>query len=344
MKAMVLAAPRTPFVLEERPDPVAGPGEAVARVFACGAGLTIEHIRAGRVPFATFPRVIGHEIAGEIVEVGAGVAALRVGDPVTCYFYSPCGHCRWCRTDRETICENQGPRVGYQIDGGYAEYIKLPVGNFLKLPPGLDHKGSAPEVAVIADALATPFKVLRHARIAPAETVAVVGAGGGLGLQMVKMARWRGATVIAVERRPEKFDACRTAGAHAVVDASRNDAVEALAEATGGRGADVVVDFVSSEASLQLGFAGLGQGGRLVTLGGAGEDFKVSSNALLQKEAVVLGSRYATKQEVLDTLALAARGEFWPIVTEVAPLADAERVHERLARGEVIGRAVLRIG
>jgi alcohol dehydrogenase, propanol-preferring len=333
MKAMVLHAPRTPFVPEERPDPVAAAGEAVARVFACGAGLTIEHIRAGRVPFATFPRVIGHEISGEIVEVGAGVTALAVGDPVTCYFYSPCGHCRWCRTDRETICENQGPRVGYQIDGGYAEYIKLPVGNFLKLPPGLDHKGRAPEVAVIADALATPFKVLRHAHIRPAETVAVVGAGGGLGLQMVKMARWRGCKVIAVERRPEKFDACRAAGADAVVDASRNDAVEA----------DVVVDFVSSAASLETGLACLGQGGRLVTLGGAGEDFVVSSNALLQKEAVVLGSRYATKQEVIDTLALAARGEFWPIVTEVAPLAEAERVHDRVARGEVTGRAVLRV-
>jgi propanol-preferring alcohol dehydrogenase len=343
MKAMVLAAPRTPFVLEDRPDPVAGAGEAVARVFACGAGLTIEHIRAGRVPFATFPRVIGHEISGEIVEVGAGVTALSVGDPVTCYFYSPCGHCRWCRTDRETICDNQGPRVGYQIDGGYAEYIKLPLANFLKLPAGLDHKGRAPEVAVIADALATPFKILRHAQIAPAETVAVIGAGGGLGLQMIKMARWRGAQVIAVERRPEKFDACRAAGADAVVDASRNDAVEALNEATAGRGADVVVDFVSSESSLQTGFACLGQGGRLVTLGGAGEDFTVSSNQLLQKEAVVLGSRYATKQEVLDTLALAARGEFWPIVTEVAPLADAERVHKRLASGEVIGRAVLQI-
>jgi propanol-preferring alcohol dehydrogenase len=344
MKAMVLSAPRAPFVEETRPDPTPGPGEVVARVFACGAGLTIEHIRAGRVANATFPRVIGHEIAAEIVAVGAGVTSLKVGDPVTCYFYTGCGHCRWCRTDHEPLCPNQGPRVGYQIDGGYAEFVKLPAGNFVNLPPGLDHKGAqAAEVAVIADALATPFKVIRRARIKPGETVAVVGAGGGLGIHMLMLARWAHARVIAVERRPEKFEACRKAGADTVVDASGNDVVGALMEATGGAGADVVIDFVSSRSSLEIGAACLGIRGRLVTLGGAGEKFEVAAGLLLNKEATVMGSRYATKQEVLDTLALAARGEFWPLVTEVYPLAEAERAHERVGRSEVIGRAVLRI-
>jgi propanol-preferring alcohol dehydrogenase len=342
MKAMVLHAPNAPFALEERPDPVPGRGEAVARVFACGAGLTIEHIRAGRAP-ASFPRVIGHEISAEIVAVGPDVTELAVGDPVTCYFYSTCGHCRWCRENRATICENQGPRVGYFIDGGYAEMIKLPAQNFLKLPPGLDHRGKATEVAVIADALATPFKVLRHAGIKPHETVAVIGAGGGLGIHMVMMAHWAGACVIAVDTRPEKFAACREAGADDVVDGGSNDLVRKMMDATGGKGADVVVDFVSSEQSLTAGFAYLGIAGRLVTLGGSGQTFPVSSHALLQKETVVMGSRYVTKQEVLDTLALAARGEVWPLVTEVYPLADADKAHARLAQGAITGRAVLSI-
>jgi D-arabinose 1-dehydrogenase-like Zn-dependent alcohol dehydrogenase len=342
MKAMVLHAPNTPFVMEERPDPVPSRGEAVARVFACGAGLTIEHIRAGRAP-ASFPRVIGHEISAEIVAVGPDVSGLKIGDAVTCYFYSTCGHCRFCRENRETICLNQGPRVGYFIDGGYAEMIKLPAENFLKLPAGLDHRGKASEVAVIADALATPYKVLRHANIRPLENVAVVGAGGGLGIHMVMMARWQGARVIAVERSAAKFDACRKAGADAIVDATSGDVVRGLLDAAGGSGVDVVVDFVSSESSLQTGFAALGPGGRLVTLGGAGKDFAVSAHALLQKETAVLGSRYVTKQEVLDTLALCARGEVWPLVTEVYPLAEADKAHARLAAGAVTGRAVLAI-
>ena len=341
MKAMVLHAPNAPFVMEERPDPKAGPGEAVAKVFACGAGLTIEHIRAGRAP-ATFPRIIGHEISAEIVEVGASVTELSVGDPVTCYFYTTCGHCRWCRENRATICPNQGPRVGYQIDGGYAEYIKLPAHNFLRLPQGLDYKGKAAEVGVIVDALATPFKVVRYANVRPTDQVAVVGAGGGLGIHMIMMAKWAGARVIAVERSAAKFDACRRAGADEIVDASGNDVAGAIRDASNG-GVDVVIDFVSSQSSLETGFAALGPGGRLVTLGGSGEDFKVSARAFLNKEAVVMGSRYATRQECLDTLALAARGDFWPMVTEVHPLADADKVHARLARAEVIGRAALRI-
>src|SRR5262249_58918781 len=95
MKAMVLRAPNTPFELVEMPDPVAGPGEAVARVITCGSGLTIQHIKAGRRP-AAFPCVIGHEITGEIVAVGAGVSRASVGDGVTAYYYLNCGHCRSC--------------------------------------------------------------------------------------------------------------------------------------------------------------------------------------------------------------------------------------------------------
>ena len=132
--------------------------------------------------------------------------------------------------------------------------------------------------------------------------------------------------MIAVERAPPSSTPAAAAGADAVVDASGNDVGHRdLMDATGGTGADVVIDFVSSQTSLETGFACLGQGGRLVTLGGSGQDFKVSARALLNKEAVVMGSRYATRQEVLDTLVLAARGDFWPIVTEVYPLAEADK-------------------
>ena len=102
MKAMVLTGPNLPFQLQQRPDPVAGPGEAVARVITCGAGLTIQHAKAGRRK-VQFPRIIGHEITGEIVEVGGGVRGLKVGDAVTTYFYLNCGHCRWYLTQLEPL-------------------------------------------------------------------------------------------------------------------------------------------------------------------------------------------------------------------------------------------------
>lgn len=341
MKAMVLKAANAPLVLETVPDPAPDRGEAVARVLACGAGLTIHHARAGRVP-VNYPRILGHEITGEIVAIGADVEELKVGDPVTAYFYLTCGHCKWCRINRETLCENFGGYVGRETDGGYAEYIKLPARNFMKLPSGLDWRSHAPELGVVCDAIATPVKVIGRARIAPSDAVAVFGAGGGLGVHMVMVARWAGARkVIAVDVTASKFEACLKAGADATVDASDGRVSEQLLELTGGRGVDVAIDFVSSAATLQAAFAALAKGGRLVTLGGHGEAFKADPGAMLRKELEILGSRYATRQEVFDALDLVARGEVWPLVTEKVPLDQAEALHARLERGLITGRAAL---
>lgn len=331
-----------PFEMVEVPDPVPGPGEAVARVFACGSGLTIQHIKAGRIA-AAFPLIIGHEITGEIVEVGAGVSALAVGDAVTAYYYLNCGYCRWCLTNLEPLCENSGGNVGRNCNGGYAQYIKLPSHIFIKLPGTLDHKAHPAEIGVITDALATPYKVLRRARVKAGETVAVFGAGGGVGIHQVMMAKWAGAKVIAVDVVRDKFATCRKAGAGEVVDASAGDAAQALLDLTHGKGVDVAIDYVSTTATLEAAAKALGKHGRLVTLGGAGQPFRACSHQMLLKEQDLLGSRYVTRSDILETLDLVARGEVWPIVTDIRPLADAEALHERVERGKVTGRAALLI-
>jgi len=350
MKAMVLRAPKEPFVPEDRPDPTPGPGEAVARVLTCGSGLTIQHVRAGRTG-ANFPIIIGHEITGEIVAVGPRTEALpvieplREGDPVTCWFYLIEGEDRWTRSDRPTISTKIFGHVGRQIDGGYAEYIKLPVQNFIKLPEALDWRSHPAEAGVICDAIATPYKVLRRGRVGPQDTVAVFGAGGGVGLHQVMMCKWAHARVIAVEVASHKFAACRDTGADAVVDAGSENVIDAIHELTKGAGVDVAIDYVSSTQTLEQGVAALGIGGRLVTLGGsAGKPFTVSAQTMLRKELELLGSRYCTRQEVIDSLELVARGEVRPIVTETYPLEEAEHVHQRLEQGLVTGRAALMIG
>ena len=343
MKAMVLKGPNTPFELTQVPDPVAGAGETVARVFACGSGLTIQHIKAGRIS-AEFPRIIGHEITGEIVSVGPGVTGLGVGDGVTAYYYLNCGHCRWCLANLEPLCVNSQGNVGRNCDGGYAEYIKLPAHIFIKLPDGLDYKAHPAEIGVITDALATPYKVLRRARVKAGETVAIFGAGGGVGIHQVMLAKWARTRVIAVDVARDKFGACRKAGADEVVDASSGDVAEALLDLTGGRGVDVVIDYVSATSTLEAGVKALGIHGRLVTLGGAGRPFAASALSLMLKEQDVLGSRYVTRSEILDALDLVARGEVWPLVTDICPLEEAEALHERIERGEVTGRGALLIG
>src|SRR6185437_9632517 len=261
MKAMVLRGPNAAFELTQVPDPVPGPGEAVAKVVTCGAGLTIQHAKAGRRKI-DFPRIIGHEITGEIVAVGAGVSGLKVGDGVTSYFYLNCGHCRHCLSMFEPLCENTGGNVGLECDGGYAEYIKLPAHIYKKHPA---------EMGVITDALATPYKVLRRASVKGGETVAVIGAGGGIGIHQLMMAKWVNARVIAVDIAADKFDACRKAGADEVVNPKDGDMVAALRDLTHGKGVDVVVDYVCTMATLEAGMKALGQRGRLVILGGAAQ-------------------------------------------------------------------------
>ena len=240
MKAILLPGPGMPFTYETVPDPTPGPGEAVARVLACGSGLTIHHARAGRLKLNHYPRIIGHEIAAEIVAVGAGVKNVKAGDGVTAYFYFTCGHCHWCRINRETLCENFGGYVGRESDGGYAEYIKLPARSFMKFPDGIDWRQNPAEAGVICDALATPVKVIRRARITPHDTVAVFGAGGGLGIHMLMVARWaRAKKIIAVDTAASKFEAAVKCGADITIDASAGNVAEQLREATGGKGIDV---------------------------------------------------------------------------------------------------------
>ncbi len=344
MKALVLESRGAPFVYKDVSDPKPNDNEAVAKIIACGSGLTIQHVRAGRIE-VDYPRIIGHEITAVIEEVGKNVTNVKVGDAVTAYFYLTCGHCKWCQNNRETLCENFGGYVGREVDGAYAEYMKLPSQNFLKIPDGLDWKNNPAEVAVICDAIATPFKVIRHAAVKTQDTVAVIGAGGGLGIHMVMMAKWAHSNVIAVDVASDKFDACKKAGADICINPREHNDNQVFYDYTNGMGVDVVIDFVSSTESLNLGFSILGRGGRLVTLGGGGPQNVVNAYAgdLLNKEAIVMGSRYATKQEVIDSLELVARGDVWPLVTDVRNMKDAEQLHKLVEEGKVTGRAALLI-
>jgi propanol-preferring alcohol dehydrogenase len=341
MKAMVLRQVGGPLVLEERPIPTVGPHDALVKVRACGAGLTIHHTVTGASP-ASLPIVIGHEIAGEVVEVGSAVQSIAVGQRVTDHFYLFCGECRWCLRGKEPLCERTGGNVGRQIDGGYAEYVRLPARNLIPLPDGLPYDERPAEVAVICDAIATPLKVCRRARLQPLESCVVIGAAGGLGVHMVKMARFWGAQVIGVDRGVQKVLAAAEAGAHEVVDVLAEDPVQAIRRLTHGRGADVVVDFVASAETLSNGLRALDSGGRVVVLGvHRGSGVQIDPGRLLRGEQELLGSRYVTRYEIVESLEMVRRGLITPLVSRTFPLEQANEAHALLGREETIGRIAL---
>ena len=338
MKALILKGPNEPFIFEDVPDPIPQNGEAVAKVLACGSGLTIQHVKAGRTK-VNFPIIIGHEITAEIVELRGDCGELKVGMPVTAYFYLTCGHCKWCKINRETLCDNFKGYIGRQINGGYAEYISLPAKNFIPIPLSINYKENPIETGIISDAIATPLKVIKKARIGITDKVGVIGAGGGLGIHMLRMLNLYNVKTIAIETKQIKEKSCRDSGASEFINPNSNSKKEVIEDFTNNCGLDVVIDFVSSKSSLETGTELLGNGGRLVTLGGSGEFFNIDSGNMLLKEIEIIGSRYCSKQEVIDSLNLVSRGLITPLVTEKVSPYQANDLHERIEKGNIIGRA-----
>ena len=338
MKALILKGPNEPFIFEDVPDPIPQNGEAVAKILACGSGLTIQHVKAGRTK-VNFPIIIGHEITAEIVDLRGDCGELKVGMPVTAYFYLTCGHCKWCKINRETLCDNFKGYIGRQINGGYAEYISLPAKNFIPIPLSINYKENPIETGIISDAIATPLKVIKKARIGITDKVGVIGAGGGLGIHMLRMLNLYNVKTIAIETKQIKEKSCRDSGASEFINPNSNSKKEVIEDFTNNCGLDVVIDFVSSKSSLETGTELLGNGGRLVTLGGSGEFFNIDSGNMLLKEIEIIGSRYCSKQEVIDSLNLVSRGLITPLVTEKVSPYQANDLHERIEKGNVIGRA-----
>ena len=338
MKALILKGPNEPFIFEDVPDPIPQNGEAVAKVLACGSGLTIQHVKSGRTK-VNFPIIIGHEITAEIVDLRGDCGELKVGMPVTAYFYLTCGYCKWCKINRETLCNNFKGYIGRQINGGYAEYISLPAKNFIPIPLSINYKENPIETGIISDAIATPLKVIKKARIGITDKVGVIGAGGGLGIHMLRMLNLYNVKTIAIETKQIKEKSCRDSGASEFINPNSNSKKEVIEDFTNNSGLDVVIDFVSSKSSLETGTELLGNGGRLVTLGGSGEFFNIDSGNMLLKEIEIIGSRYCSKQEVIDSLNLVSRGLITPLVTEKVSPYQANDLHERIEKGNVIGRA-----
>ena len=338
MKALLLNGPAKPFSIETVNDPTPEKGYAVAKVLACGSGLTIQHVKAGRI-IVDYPRIIGHEIIAEVVEINGSSNEYKVGDPVTAFFYLTCGQCKWCNIDRETLCDNFKGYIGREIDGGYAEYVKLPIENFIKIPGSINYKSNLLEIAVVCDAVATPLKVIKKARISSFDKVGVIGAGGGLGIHMLKMLKLNNISTIGIDTKTEKFDVCNENGAEFSVSPMENDLNNKITDYTQGNDLDVVIDFVSSKSSLELGTSILGKGGRLVTLGGSGEQFSANSADMLVKELELIGSRYCTKQELKESLDLYARGLVKPLVSHKTDFNGAEELHNKIETGDITGRA-----
>jgi propanol-preferring alcohol dehydrogenase len=322
----------------ERPDPDVGEGEVLVDVEACGVGLTVLNCIRGDLGSAPedLPLIPGHELVGRIRQVGAGVERRRIGERVMAHFYLFCGECRRCVAGQEPLCERLAGYVGVDRDGGYAPHAVLPARNAVSLPEGLD----AADATAIPDAIATPVHIARRAAIAPGDRVAVVGAGGGVGVHMVQVAMLHGADVAGLDALDAKLrHIAEDLGAHAV-DSSDFERV-ALPGSWGGE-ADVVIDLVGTAASLAWSIEHVAVEGRLVLVTTfPGIDVAVSARDLTLKQAAVMGSRYASRSELSLAASLVAAGRIRPVVSRRVRIDEVQDAHDALRDGTLLGRAAL---
>jgi len=338
MRAMVVGKWGEAFKIEDRPDPQPAPGEAVMKVRAAGVGLTLVTMRTG-IFGGTTPRIMGHELGGDIIAVGDGVENVKIGQRCAVYFYLNCGHCRWCRNGRETLCENHGGYVGVHRDGGYAEFVSLPSENFLPIPDNLDYEGAA----IAADAVNTPWHCMRErAQINPHDDVMLIGAGGGVGIHGVQVAKVFGARVIAVDISEEKLELASKWGADEIVNfrAIEDLAVEAK-RLTDGKGVDAAIDFVGKPETFQACIDGLAVGGRAVVIGAQPGDVKINPVNLVITEQIVTGSRHSTRAELIETMNIMARGLVTPVVGKRLHFTEVEELFEDLKEEKLLGRGAL---
>jgi len=344
MKAMVVHQPGGTEVLslERVPDPTAGQKDVIIKVDACGVCFHDIVTRNGTLKFGVqMPCILGHEISGTVVDVGRDVRAFRKGDRVaTVQRFHICGACRYCRTGRETLCPERKFTGDLGMVGGYAEYVAIEDDNVAPVPEGVPLQ----DAAIVACAIGTILNAIREiGKLQPGETALVTGAGGGLGMHAVQLARLAGALVIAQTTSREKADQIRGLGAHTVIVHARGeDFSGAVKKATGGAGVDVAIDNVGSQLFEPI-RRSMGIGGRWIMIGQlTGEFVPFNPAQLFLKNVSMLSATSTTRKQLVDCLALVARGVIKPIVSLALPLEQAARAHELVESGESAGRVVLR--
>ena len=334
MKAAVLRAPNE-FVVDSVATPKAGPGELVLRVKAatvCGTDIRI--LRGRKTKGVRFPSILGHEFAGEVVDVGPGVTQFSCGDRVCADPVMPCRACAYCKMGRENVCLNR-QAIGYEFDGAFAEFLRVPAvalqsGNVVRMPEGMRY-----EAAALAEPLACCLNGMRNAEVGLGDAVVVIGAGP-IGLMHAALARRAGARLVVMsEPNPGRRQAAAERGVDRTVDPSAEDLGGVVRGLTDGLGADVVILAIGAAPLANEALGMVRKGGRVNLFAGfaTGDAPAMDVNAIHYNEIAVTGASALSRRDYEMALQLLATGQIdaaslithrFGIADAVAALAEAE--------------------
>lgn len=335
MKAMAIQAFDERLVLIDPPDPEPGAGEVILRVRACGVcrtDLKVWHGQLPQVRRAPLPLVPGHEIVGTVESFGPDVVGWKPGERVVVYFYVGCGQCTPCQVGRPTLCYNLRNQIGFTCNGGYAEKVRVPARNLVRIA---DHVPDA-QASIIPDAIGTAVHaVLDKAEVRPGDRVLVTGAGG-VGLHIIQLVHLSGGYTVVADVDRSKLAMAEELGADEVHLISGLDAlpesikVNKVIEASGALRDCGHVTRVMEPA------------GRLVLVGyTVGESLSMGALNIVGNEFDVRGSRACNPANVVTAVELVERGRIRPVIDTVFPLQEANEVLSKLSAGELKARAVL---
>ncbi|MBI5365337.1 MAG: zinc-binding dehydrogenase [Planctomycetes bacterium] len=340
MQAVQIFQHGDPSVLQvvDVPRPVPKAGEVLARVL----GVSLNHLdlwtRRGMPGFKVeFPRILGCDATGEIVELGEGVQGLRVGQKVLLEPGYSSGESAHDRAGNDHLSDDYGIR-GEHGDGYCCEYVALPARYVLLLPDGLDPVRTAATPLVFLTAWGM---LVTRAKLSAGEACLVIGGASGVGSAAIQIARGIGARVVATAGSASKMELALALGADAVVDHSQPDWAKELRKLSGGRGFDVVVEHVGP-ATWTTSMRALARNGRLVTCGGTtGPTVEIALPHLFIKNQSVLGSTMGPKSAFPHILNRLARGDYQPVIDRLLPLSKAREAHTLLEARAVHGKIVL---
>jgi alcohol dehydrogenase len=326
MRAAVVPAVGGRWAVKQVPDPKPGPTQVLMRIHASGLCYTDVHITDGHLPTAGFPRILGHEPVGEVVEVGSSVTTRRVGDRVGVpWIQSSCGRCERCLRGMGSFCPNQ-VGTGVQTEGGHAELMVAEAAATMLLPDAISYEQAAP----VFCAGYTVYSGLRIAEPRPHERVAVLGIGG-LGHLAIQYAKAAGFETFAVTKSKDKVPLVKRLGADEVV-------ADGAALAAAG-GADVILATSNSFKATSDLVKALRPDGRLVVMGVSTETLEIGVELLFCRGRII-GSLQNGPEYLFEALDWVAKGKV-KVVEETFRLAEIDRAYDRVAKGDVRFRAVI---
>jgi alcohol dehydrogenase, propanol-preferring len=336
MKAAVLHEFKKPLALEEIEKPTPAADEVLLRVEACGVCHSDLHVAEGDWPqiarIVKKPLIPGHEVAGTVVDVGADVKNVRVGDRAGAgWIFWTCGECEFCRQGNENLCAKQ-KITGVSVDGGYAEFVIAPASHVTKIPERL----SATEAAPLFCAGVTVHRALKHAKIQPGERLAIFGVGG-LGHLAVQMGRNLGAEVFAIDVSEQKLEQAKLDGASHTLNAAAVDVAKQMRRKGG---AHAVLVTSAAKGAYDSAFGCIRPTGILLVVGLPAESICFPPISMAGLEVRIQASAVGTREDLREVLALAAEGKI-ACQTSERPLAEVNQVLDELRRGQVAGRIVL---